>query len=144
MIDISRLTESPVQNIGHCSHGAWRERTQVLRYGFRTINGKTGGSRVEVLTSPAATAPSKKLFNCILNRAHGTRVVAVPQKKGLRLELRPVCSVAQVMKNAQRPRQRAGSIADEPAPRRKDRKDGRRAQAKDVEDARVHKHSSLR
>lgn len=111
----------------------------MLRYGFRTINGKTGGSRVEVLTSPAATAPSKRLVNCILKCAQGTQAVPVPQKEGLRLELRSLCRMAQVIENAQRPRQRAGSIADEPAPRRKDRNNGKRVQAKAIEDARVHR-----
>lgn len=61
----ARLTESPVQKMGHCSHGASRERTQVLRYGLRTINGRTGGVRVEALATAAAAAPTKKL-NCML------------------------------------------------------------------------------
>lgn len=43
--------------MGHLSQGGSRERTQVLRYGFRTINGKTGGVRVEALARAAAAAP---------------------------------------------------------------------------------------
>lgn len=38
----------PVQNMGHLLHGKSRAlASQVLRYGFRTINGSTGGVRVE-------------------------------------------------------------------------------------------------
>lgn len=65
------LTEFPVQKIGHLSHGGSRERTHVLRYGFRTISGKTGGVRVEALARATAAAPRMR-FNRILN-APGTR-----------------------------------------------------------------------
>lgn len=46
----------PVQKMGHCSHGAWREGTHVLRYGFRTTSGRIGGVRVEALARAAAAA----------------------------------------------------------------------------------------
>lgn len=64
--------------------------------------------------------------------------MSVSQKEGLRLELKALCRVAHVTDNARRSRQRAGSIADEPAPRRKDGNNGKRAQGKGVEDALVH------
>lgn len=56
--------------MGHLSHGGSRERTQVLRYGFRTINGKTGGVRVEALARAAAAAPTKR-FNRMSNAVQG-------------------------------------------------------------------------
>lgn len=47
--------------MGHFSHGASRERTHVLRYGFLTISGKTGGVRVEALARAAAAACANRL-----------------------------------------------------------------------------------
>lgn len=82
---LERLTESPVQKMGHCSHGASRERTHVLRYGFRTINGNTGGVSVEALAKTAAAAPAKRR-NCILGGAQGTLSEPLAQKEGLRLD----------------------------------------------------------
>jgi hypothetical protein len=42
----------PVQNMGHLLHGTSRAlASQVLKYGVRTINGSTGGVRVEQLES---------------------------------------------------------------------------------------------
>lgn len=41
-------TVLPVQNMGQLSHGASRAwLNQMLRYGFRTINGRTGGTKTE-------------------------------------------------------------------------------------------------
>lgn len=47
--------------MGHFSQGASRERTQVLRYGFRTINGRTGGVSVEALARAAEAACTNRL-----------------------------------------------------------------------------------
>jgi hypothetical protein len=42
----------PVQNMGHLLHGTSRALpSQVLKYGFRTISGSTGGVRVEQLAT---------------------------------------------------------------------------------------------
>lgn len=60
-VHVRILTEFPVQKIGHFSHGASRERTQVLKYGFRTINGKTGGVSVEALARAATAACASRL-----------------------------------------------------------------------------------
>ena len=47
----------PVQNMGHRVHGASRAfPSQVLRYGFRTAKGRTGGVSVEALAT-VASAP---------------------------------------------------------------------------------------
>lgn len=47
----------PVQNMGHRVHGASRAfPSQVLRYGFRTAKGRTGGVSVEAVAT-VASAP---------------------------------------------------------------------------------------
>lgn len=51
--------------MGHLSQGGSRERTQVLRYGLRTINGKTGGVKVDALARAAAAAPTTKLARIV-------------------------------------------------------------------------------
>ena len=44
-------TSCPVQNMGHWSHGGFlASASHVLRYGFRTTSGRTGGVRDEACT----------------------------------------------------------------------------------------------
>lgn len=38
----------------------------MLRYGFRTINGRTGGVKVEALARAAAAAPTRKLTRMLI------------------------------------------------------------------------------
>lgn len=58
-------TSSPVQNIGHLFHGEiLASPSHVLRYGLRTIKGKTGGvkvdaSAIELSSAEPATAATK-------------------------------------------------------------------------------------
>lgn len=48
--------------MGQFSHGASRAfPSQVLRYGFRTINGRTGGVRVEALAQAASARNSNHI-----------------------------------------------------------------------------------
>lgn len=65
-----RLTVRPVQNMGHCSQGAWREGTHVLRYGFRTTSGRIGGVRVEALARAAAAAWPRRLKRMMEKEMH--------------------------------------------------------------------------
>lgn len=58
----------PVQKMGHCSQGAWREGTHVLRYGFRTTSGRIGGVRVEALARAAAAAWPNRLKRMVEER----------------------------------------------------------------------------
>lgn len=60
-------TSSPVQNMGHLFHGfSLTSPSHALRYGFRTIRGRTGGVSLEASakrprsTEPAAAAMKKK------------------------------------------------------------------------------------
>ena len=54
------LTSSPVQNMGHLSHGdSLALPNQVLRYGVRTVRGNTGGLSFEAPTgSPNSAEPA--------------------------------------------------------------------------------------
>lgn len=60
-------TSCPVQNIGHLSHGGpLALANQVLKYGFRTINGRTGGVNVEASAMEATAAIAAHSGRCIL------------------------------------------------------------------------------
>lgn len=73
-------TSCPVQNIGHLSHGApLASCSHVLRYGFLTMSGRTGGLSVEAWiespkSAPAATAAARN-ERIMLGRDAGTREV---------------------------------------------------------------------
>ena len=55
------LTLSPVQNMGHSCHGgSLASPNQVLRYGFRTIKGSTGGVKLDANAEPAAAATTSQ------------------------------------------------------------------------------------
>lgn len=55
-------TSPPVQNMGHLLHGSSLAFcSHVLRYGFRTINGRTGGVREEAPATLASSAAAVKL-----------------------------------------------------------------------------------
>lgn len=65
-------TSSPVQNIGHLFHGEiLASPSQVLRYGFRTVSGITGGVSVEACPVSRSAVPtaSKATYKCILQNA---------------------------------------------------------------------------
>lgn len=73
--------------MGHCSQGAWREGTHVLRYGFRTISGRIGGVRVEALARATATAwPSrlKRILATTLRKKMGETRQASDEAKATR------------------------------------------------------------
>ena len=54
-LTVERLTCAPVQNMGQSSHGGLRAfPSHVLRYGLRTIRGRTGGFSVDASTTVAA------------------------------------------------------------------------------------------
>jgi hypothetical protein len=56
------LTSAPVQNMGHLLHGSSRAFwSHVLRYGLRTMRGRTGGLSVEAPTALARSAVRAKL-----------------------------------------------------------------------------------
>ena len=51
------LTSSPVQNMGHFFHGSLlASPSHVLRYGFRTMSGSTGGVSVDEWSFASAIA----------------------------------------------------------------------------------------
>jgi hypothetical protein len=51
------LTSEPVQNMGHFFHGSSLAfPSHVLRYGLRTMSGRTGGVRDEASATPARSA----------------------------------------------------------------------------------------
>jgi hypothetical protein len=60
-------TSEPVQNIGHLLHGSSRAFcNHVLKYGFLTINGSTGGWRLEAFAALASstnpvTSPNSRI-----------------------------------------------------------------------------------
>ena len=52
-----KLTSCPVQNMGHLLHGGSRASpSHVLKYGLRTISGRTGGVSVDASTAFASSA----------------------------------------------------------------------------------------
>lgn len=52
-------TRSPVQNIGHSYHGgSLASPSQVLKYGLRTINGRTGGVSLEAWADKTSADPA--------------------------------------------------------------------------------------
>jgi hypothetical protein len=60
----------PVQNVGHLSHGTFlASGSQALRYGFRTIKGRTGGVSVEARDLLKRTA--KPAITAVFNRLIG-------------------------------------------------------------------------
>ena len=63
-------TSSPVQNMGHLFHGvSLASPSHVLRYGFLTVRGKTGGVSFEAPTERLRTAePAARVMasQCIL------------------------------------------------------------------------------
>lgn len=57
------LTSCPVQNMGQCCHGTSRALgSHVLRYGFRTMSGSTGGVRVDAVAY--ATIAKAAMYSC--------------------------------------------------------------------------------
>ena len=62
MDKVGKHTSAPVQNMGHLLHGSSRAFcSHVLKYGLRTINGSTGGWRVEASMTPARSAAATTL-----------------------------------------------------------------------------------
>ena len=62
-------TSSPVQNIGHLSHGvSLALPNHVLKYGFRTARGSTGGVSTEAIAgrSSAEPAAAAAVSQCIV------------------------------------------------------------------------------
>lgn len=67
-----KLTLLPVQNMGQCSQGTSRALpNQVLRYGLRTISGRTGGVKVE---APTVTATARSENSCMAKRSFRDRL----------------------------------------------------------------------
>jgi hypothetical protein len=62
---ITSLTSAPVQNIGHLVQGSSRALcNHVLRYGLRTIRGRTGGvreARATLARSAARAKPGERI-----------------------------------------------------------------------------------
>ena len=60
-------TSAPVQNMGHFVHGSSRAFcSHVLRYGFLTINGRTGGVKVEAFATLARSAAAMAVISRIV------------------------------------------------------------------------------
>lgn len=82
------LTSAPVQNMGHLLHGSSRAFcNHVLRYGFLTMSGSTGGWRVEAPTTLARSAAVVTLRDRIASingaHAHANRRVKARERKSL-------------------------------------------------------------
>lgn len=59
---VGEHTSAPVQNMGHLLQGSSRAFcNHVLKYGLRTINGSTGGWRVEASMTLARSAAATTL-----------------------------------------------------------------------------------
>jgi hypothetical protein len=79
-----RLTSSPVQNMGHLLHGvSLAFGSHVLRYGFRTMRGNTGG--VSCDASPVAlkhtAANATAVQHLIASRAGANRPTASKEQE---------------------------------------------------------------
>lgn len=76
---VGNHTSAPVQNIGHLLQGSSRAFcSHVLKYGFLTINGRTGGWRVEASMTLARSA----VANIPRERIGAARAQTIIQTKG--------------------------------------------------------------
>lgn len=80
----SGRTSEPVQNIGHLVHGSSLAFcSHVLKYGFLTINGRTGGVNVDALAMLASSIAGMTSCDRIVGTKHRRKCEGEHNRYGL-------------------------------------------------------------